>query len=214
MPVDWIAVCLPAAMSWLYVRDDLVAKQVEINPLLRAAAFRTAKDGSIEVPCGCEIIDREGDVEGAKFSHASTILAQRTRGQPLQALTAGPLAAIEAVIVTAQVSIAEGVLVDAEWPKRRVIARRLVVGPRAPRAEWEALGGIARTVTASGLKAIAFGQLNDRRNLCNGWWRRWRVVRGVGAAKAGQQHQRRQGYQGSTLQFHPYSPGRDSAHSL
>jgi len=45
------------------VGDDLVAEEVEVDPLVRAAAFGTAERGAVEVACGIEVVDGEGDVE-------------------------------------------------------------------------------------------------------------------------------------------------------
>ena len=43
---------------------DLMAKEIEVNPLRAAAAFRAAEDGAVEVAGGGEVVYGEGDVEG------------------------------------------------------------------------------------------------------------------------------------------------------
>jgi hypothetical protein len=45
------------------VRDNLVAEEIEVYPLLRTSAFRTAHGGAIKVPRCVEIVYREGDVK-------------------------------------------------------------------------------------------------------------------------------------------------------
>jgi len=50
-------------IAWLEVGDDLVAEEVEVDPLVGAAAFGTAEDGAVEVAGAGEVVDREGDVK-------------------------------------------------------------------------------------------------------------------------------------------------------
>ena len=49
--------------------DDLVTEEVEVNPMLRAAALREAEDGAIEMPCGVKIVDGKGYVKRAQRGH-------------------------------------------------------------------------------------------------------------------------------------------------
>ena len=58
------------------MRDDLMAVQVEIDPLLGAAAFRAAEQLAVEAARGGKIVDREGEVEGRQ-AHALSL-----RGTP------------------------------------------------------------------------------------------------------------------------------------
>ena len=51
------------------VGDDLVAEEVEVDPVVGAAALRAAQDGAVKVAGGGEIVDGEGDVEGAEQTH-------------------------------------------------------------------------------------------------------------------------------------------------
>lgn len=51
------------------VGDDLVAEEVEVDPMPGAAALGAAEDGAVEVAGGCEVVDGEGDVEGTKRRH-------------------------------------------------------------------------------------------------------------------------------------------------
>ena len=65
--VDWIAVVGGDATGrggGLEVRDDLVAVEIEVDPVVGAAAFRAAEDGCVEVARGVEVVDRKGDVKG------------------------------------------------------------------------------------------------------------------------------------------------------
>ena len=48
------------------MRDDLVAEEIEIDPMGGAAAFRAAEGGSVEVAGGVEVVNRDGDVEWGK----------------------------------------------------------------------------------------------------------------------------------------------------
>jgi hypothetical protein len=56
----------------LEVRDDLVAVEVEVDPVVGAPAFRAAEDGCVEVACGVEVVDRARDVKGL-HGHGSMI---------------------------------------------------------------------------------------------------------------------------------------------
>jgi hypothetical protein len=47
--------------------DDLVAKEVEVDPLRRASPLRTAQQASIERPCSHQVIDRESNVKGSEW---------------------------------------------------------------------------------------------------------------------------------------------------
>ena len=49
--------------------DDLVAEEVEVDPVVSAAALGTAQDGAIEMAGGGEIVNREGDVERSEHAH-------------------------------------------------------------------------------------------------------------------------------------------------
>ena len=49
--------------------DDLMAEEVEVDPVVGAAALRAAQDGAVKVACGGEIVNGEGDVEGAQQTH-------------------------------------------------------------------------------------------------------------------------------------------------
>jgi hypothetical protein len=53
----------------LVVGDDLVAEEVEVDPVVGAAALGTAQDGAVEVAGGGEIVNGKGDVEGSKQTH-------------------------------------------------------------------------------------------------------------------------------------------------
>jgi hypothetical protein len=55
------------------VGDDLVAEEVEVDPSVGTAAFGTVQDGGVEVPGGREVVDGEGDVEGAEGHGGSMI---------------------------------------------------------------------------------------------------------------------------------------------
>lgn len=49
--------------------DELVAVEIEVNPLVGAAAFFAAEDVPVEGSCFLQIIDGDGDVEGCYFFH-------------------------------------------------------------------------------------------------------------------------------------------------
>ena len=51
------------------VSDDLVAEQIEVNPMLRTAALRKPKYGAIEMPCGVKIVDGKGYVKRTQRGH-------------------------------------------------------------------------------------------------------------------------------------------------
>src|SRR6202034_2705072 len=57
------------------VRDDLVAVEVEVDPVVGAAAFGAGEDGAVEVARGVEVVDWEGDVEG--LNRHTTMIPRR-----------------------------------------------------------------------------------------------------------------------------------------
>jgi hypothetical protein len=61
--VDGIVMRLVAVGGRLEVRDDLVAEEIEVDPLCGAAAFGAAEGGSIECAGGVEVINGKGDVK-------------------------------------------------------------------------------------------------------------------------------------------------------
>lgn len=46
------------------VDDQLVAEEVEVDPVLGGAAFAQAEDFAVEAPGGRQVVDRDGEVEG------------------------------------------------------------------------------------------------------------------------------------------------------
>ena len=46
--------------------DDLVAVEIEIDPMVGAAAFGAAEQFAVEAPRGGKVVDRKGEVEGRK----------------------------------------------------------------------------------------------------------------------------------------------------
>ena len=49
--------------------DDLVAKEVEIDPRAGATTFRKTEDLTVETTRFLNVVNREGNVEGAYFFH-------------------------------------------------------------------------------------------------------------------------------------------------
>ncbi len=43
--------------------DDLVAEEVEVDPVVGASAFRAAEQAAVESARGLEVVDGEGEVE-------------------------------------------------------------------------------------------------------------------------------------------------------
>src|SRR5439155_26172535 len=76
---DWdvVAVDRIAVRARLRARgimgDDLVAVEIEIDPLLGAAALRAAEQGAVEGARGADIVDGEGEVEGRKLGHGNAL---------------------------------------------------------------------------------------------------------------------------------------------
>ena len=53
--------------------DDLVAVEIEIDPMLGASAFGAAEQLAVEAARRGEVIDRKGEVEGRQ-AHAASLL--------------------------------------------------------------------------------------------------------------------------------------------
>jgi hypothetical protein len=58
------------------VGDDLVPKQVEIDPLFRAPSLWTAKHGAIKVAGSNQIVNREGNVKRSQSRHIGIIMEE------------------------------------------------------------------------------------------------------------------------------------------
>ncbi len=73
--VDGVAVggvAVAGCGGGLEVRDDLVAVEIEVDPVVGAAAFGAGEDGAVEVARGVEVVDWKGDVKGLD-GHGSMI---------------------------------------------------------------------------------------------------------------------------------------------
>ena len=55
--------------------DDLVAEEIEVDPVRRASPFRAAEQAAVEGAGGVEIVDREGEVEGGQGHGAHLVIA-------------------------------------------------------------------------------------------------------------------------------------------
>jgi hypothetical protein len=68
MPIDLVFAAMPVASSSavIQVRDDLVPVHVEVDPIVRASAFGTAKKVAVEAAGGGKIVDGKGKMEGRK----------------------------------------------------------------------------------------------------------------------------------------------------
>ena len=69
--------------------DDLMAVQVEVDPILGASSFRAAEKLAIETPCLGKIVDREGQMKWRQ-RHALLVRAGRNA---VQTFVAVPLSA-------------------------------------------------------------------------------------------------------------------------
>jgi hypothetical protein len=47
----------------LQVRDNLVAEEIEVNPLSGTAALRTSQNCAVKITRGVKIINRKGDMK-------------------------------------------------------------------------------------------------------------------------------------------------------
>lgn len=74
LPVDRIA-SAPRDGVGDEMSDDLVTVQVEIDPFVCAAPFRTAKKLAVEPPRSSKIIDGEGEMERRQAHAASNVIA-------------------------------------------------------------------------------------------------------------------------------------------
>lgn len=77
MTVDRIAGRLRPGIG-VEVRDDLVPAKIEVDPVVAAAPLAAAQHVAIEGACRRQIVDRKGEVEGAKLGHGAS-LADRVR---------------------------------------------------------------------------------------------------------------------------------------
>jgi len=65
--INGIMMAIPLARGWLQMSDDLVTKEIEVDPLRGTAAFRTSQCRPIELTSGFEIVDGKCDVKGRQW---------------------------------------------------------------------------------------------------------------------------------------------------
>jgi len=56
------------------VRRDLIAKEVNVDPMVRLAANATPQNISVEHPCRLNISDRKREVEGARHAYSHSMV--------------------------------------------------------------------------------------------------------------------------------------------
>jgi hypothetical protein len=61
------------------VRDDLVPIEIEVDPMLGAAALGASEQLAIEAARGREIVNRKGEVKGRQGHRAARLNRFRTR---------------------------------------------------------------------------------------------------------------------------------------
>ena len=71
MAIDGVVMWLVALGTGLQMSDDLMAEEVEVDPLLGAAALRTAKRPAVERARSIEIVNGKCDVERGKWHRSS-----------------------------------------------------------------------------------------------------------------------------------------------
>ena len=79
--VDGVAVggvAIAGRGGWFEVRDDLVAVEAEVDPVIGGAAFRAVEDGAVKMARGGEVVDGKGDVKGLD-GHSSMIARRECR---------------------------------------------------------------------------------------------------------------------------------------
>src|SRR5882757_7499999 len=81
--VDRIVVGLAVGGRRLQMRDDLMAEEIEVDPLRGAAALRATQGGSVKSASGVEVVDREGNMKGGQ-AHCG-LLASIIRCQEIRA---------------------------------------------------------------------------------------------------------------------------------
>ena len=65
---------------WGEMRDDLVAEQVEIDPMIGATSLRTTEELTIKMARRRKVVDWEGEVEGPEC-HTGAIVIERAAKQ-------------------------------------------------------------------------------------------------------------------------------------
>jgi len=176
---------------WLEMRDELVAVQVEVNPMVGAATFRAAEDGCVEVAGGVEIIDGEGNVE--RLHRHTWMIPSRVGAGQYEGAGLGELAAVIACAVASDVGVAKGIAVDGERPQLRVVTWCAPKGAAVARTSGCAAVGICFAIRATTSETLAFRELDQRRLLGNRrrWWRRWRRIVGLSTAERKKEQCRR-----------------------
>jgi hypothetical protein len=108
----------------LQMRDDLVTEEVEVDPLSRTTALATTQRCAVEAASGVKIIDGEGDMKRSEGHVVLLALILRCGARSVD--DANRLAAIEALVVAAQIGIAKVRAVWTERAKGRVVSRSVV----------------------------------------------------------------------------------------
>jgi predicted regulator of amino acid metabolism with ACT domain len=66
MAIDRVVMWIAAAGIRLQMGDDLMAEEIEVDPLRRAAAFGAAERRSVKMPGGSKVVNRKSDMKGSK----------------------------------------------------------------------------------------------------------------------------------------------------
>lgn len=156
--IDRIVVFLPIARRRFQMRNDLVAKEVEVYPLCRTSSFAAAQSCAVEVTGGVKVIDRKGEMEGSDGHGVLLALILRCRARNMNG--ANRLAAIKALVIAPQISIAEVRAIGAERTEGRVVAESIAKGASAFRMVSDAVVSIARAVVNTGTESLLLCALN------------------------------------------------------
>lgn len=101
MAVHWVVVGVVFVRLRLQMRDDLVAEEIEVDPLRGAAALATTQRRAIEAASGVKVIDGEGYMKWSEGHGVLLALILRCRAR--SAGNVNRLAAREALVVAARV---------------------------------------------------------------------------------------------------------------
>jgi hypothetical protein len=166
------------------VSDDLMAEQVEVDPLVARATFGAAEQFAIEPARGGEVVDREGEVEGGERGHRTSIrrlrLADASPATPADGdRLQTPRQSSDATLILLPRRACAGAEPEDLTRMRRAGAARLLPGSCAVVARADARP-LRRTLGVTPLVLVGAGDLPTQPR----WFRRDRRPRAGRPARA------------------------------
>jgi len=158
VPIDGIRVRLLRTCR-LVVRDNLVAEEIEVDPLLRTAAFGTPQHSAVKMTGRVEIVDGESKMKRSKRCQSLDLTRRKCRTSD-DTCDLNPTAS-KTLVIPRSAHIAEAIPTRPKASRIDPIAARIATGPRGPRTMMTGCFTIRRLLLYLAGEAVRIGSLHD-----------------------------------------------------